>query len=72
MPGALRAIPPSMEPGASLTEAEIIAYAKQHLAGYECPKRVELRDALPRTATGKLQTFLLRAPFWKGQAKGVH
>ena len=42
------------------------------LAGYKCPKRVEFRDALDRTATGKLQKFKLRAPFWEGQQRQVN
>ncbi len=53
-------------PEAEVTEDEIIAHAKTRLAGYKCPKRVEFRDALDRTATGKLQKFKLRAPYWEG------
>ncbi|MCB9598706.1 MAG: AMP-binding protein [Sandaracinaceae bacterium] len=60
------------EPGAELTEADVIAWAKQHLAGYKCPKRVELRESLARTATGKLQKFKLRAPYWEGHDKQVN
>jgi fatty-acyl-CoA synthase len=44
----------------SLTADDIIAHCRQHLAGFKCPKRVEFRDSLPRTATGKLQKFKLR------------
>jgi fatty-acyl-CoA synthase len=33
---------------------------------------VELRDELPRTATGKLQKFKLREPFWEGHERQVH
>ena len=54
-------------PGSELTSEEVIAWTRQKLAGYKCPKRVEFRDALDRTATGKLQKFKLRAPFWEGQ-----
>ncbi len=52
-------------PGMEVTEVDIIAHAKTRLAGYKCPKRVEFRDALDRTATGKLQKFKLRAPYWE-------
>ena len=55
--------------GSNLTEADVIAWTKQKLAGYKCPKRVEFRDELARTATGKLQKFKLRAPFWEGREK---
>jgi acyl-CoA synthetase (AMP-forming)/AMP-acid ligase II len=59
-------------PGSSLTEADVIAWTKQKLAGYKCPKRVEFRDELARTATGKLQKFKLRAPFWEGAERQVN
>src|SRR4029078_12775890 len=38
-------------PGATLTEDDVIAHTKTKLAGYKCPKKVEFRDALARTAT---------------------
>ncbi|HQV58746.1 MAG TPA: AMP-dependent synthetase, partial [Ilumatobacteraceae bacterium] len=59
-------------PGSTLTEPELIAYVKTKLAGYKCPKRVEFRNELARTATGKLQKFKLREPFWTGRAKAVN
>jgi acyl-CoA synthetase (AMP-forming)/AMP-acid ligase II len=55
-----------------LTEDELIAYVKTKLAGYKCPKRIEFRDELARTATGKLQKFKLRAPYWEGRDKQVN
>jgi acyl-CoA synthetase (AMP-forming)/AMP-acid ligase II len=58
--------------GSSLTEDEVITWTKQKLAGYKCPKRVEFRDELARTATGKLQKFKLRAPFWEGRERQVN
>ena len=58
--------------GSTLTEAELIAYTKTKLASYKCPKRIEFRDSLARTATGKLQKFKLREPFWAGRARGVN
>jgi acyl-CoA synthetase (AMP-forming)/AMP-acid ligase II len=33
---------------------------------------VEFRDELARTATGKLQKFKLRAPYWEGQARSIN
>jgi len=58
--------------GATLTEETVIAHCRTALAGYKCPKRVELRDELPRTATGKLQKFRLRAPYWEGRDRQVN
>jgi len=56
----------------ALTAQDIIAHCRAHLAGYKCPKRVEFSDVLPRTATGKVQKFKLREPFWAGQERQVH
>jgi fatty-acyl-CoA synthase len=58
--------------GSTLTEADVIAWTKQKLAGYKCPKKVEFRTELARTATGKLQKFKLRAPFWEGHERLVN
>ncbi len=55
-----------------LSEDQVIAHCRTVLAGYKCPKRVELRPTLPRTATGKLQKFRLRAPFWEGKDRQVN
>ncbi len=59
-------------PGSTLTEAEVITWTKQKLAGYKCPKKVEFRSELARTATGKLQKFKLREPFWDGFERQVN
>ena len=48
-------------PGARLTGEELIAFAREGLAHYKCPTSVELVTALPRTATGKVQKYVLRA-----------
>ena len=57
--------------GATATEAEIIAFCKQRLAGYKSPTSVEFRAAIPRTATGKVQKYKLRAPYWEGRERQV-
>jgi fatty-acyl-CoA synthase len=59
-------------PGSDLSADDVIAWTRQRLAGFKCPKRVEFRDELARTATGKLQKYKLRAPFWEGQDRQVH
>lgn len=45
---------------ADVTEAELVAHAKQHLAGYKIPKRVHLVPELPRNQSGKLLKRVLR------------
>ena len=42
------------EPGTELTEDELIAWAKEQMAGYKYPRLVEFREELPMTATGKI------------------
>jgi len=59
-------------PGSEVTEADVIAWTRTKLAGYKCPKRIEFRDELARTATGKLQKFKLREPYWEGTARKVN
>ena len=41
--------------GQKLTEAEIIEYCSHRIAKYKCPRKVVIWDALPKTATGKIQ-----------------
>ena len=59
-------------PGQQTDDAALIAHCRSRLAHYKCPTTVELRDALPRTATGKLQKFKLREPYWRGRDKQVN
>ena len=58
--------------GEEVTEAELIAWCKQRAAGYKAPTSVEFREVLARTATGKLQKFKLRAPYWEGRERQVN
>ncbi len=48
-----------LKPGASVTEQEIIAWCRENLARYKCPRHVVFVD-LPKTSTGKIQKFKLR------------
>ena len=50
----------------------LIEYCHEQLAGYKCPKRVEFVDALERSATGKLQKYKLREPYWRGHQRRVN
>jgi acyl-CoA synthetase (AMP-forming)/AMP-acid ligase II len=60
-----------LTPGASLSEAAVVAYARQHLAGYKCPRSVSFMTELPRTGSGKLLKRELRAPYWAGHTRQV-
>ncbi len=54
--------------GAGL-EAELRAFAREHIAGYKCPKRYEFLDELPRLPTGKLYKRKLRDQYWDRDVK---
>ncbi|TMF71283.1 MAG: long-chain-fatty-acid--CoA ligase [Chloroflexi bacterium] len=49
-----------LKPGASATEAELIAFTRDRLAHFKAPHGVTFVDELPKTATGKIQKFVLR------------
>jgi fatty-acyl-CoA synthase len=60
-----------LRPGASATEQEVIAFTRDRLAHFKCPTSVNFVESLPRTATGKLQKFLIREPYWQGVERRV-
>jgi len=49
-----------VKPGAAVGEAELIAFCRERIAGFKCPKRIVF-GPLPKTATGKIKKFELRA-----------
>ncbi len=52
--------------GTSPSEADLIAFARDRLAGYKLPKSVDFADELPRNPSGKLLKRQLREPYWAG------
>ncbi len=61
-----------LAPGAEVTPEDLIAHCRDLIAHYKCPTSVEIRTELARTATGKLQKFKLRAPYWEGMERAVN
>jgi len=57
----------SLEPGLSVTEAELVAHCRQHIAGYKCPKGLTIWDELPLSGAGKLQKNEIRARLGAGK-----
>lgn len=53
-------------------ERTLIDFCREHLAHFKCPTSVKFIDALPRTATGKLQKFRLREDYWEGEERRVN
>jgi acyl-CoA synthetase (AMP-forming)/AMP-acid ligase II len=58
--------------GKDVTPEEIMAHCRGRIAGYKIPKRVEFRQEIPRTATGKIQKFKLREQFWSASERQVN
>jgi fatty-acyl-CoA synthase len=61
-----------LRPGAAATERDLMEHCRTRMAHYKCPTSIELREALTRTATGKLQKFKLREPYWSGRTRKVN
>jgi fatty-acyl-CoA synthase len=59
-------------PGALLDEPTVIAHCKGKMAGYKSPTSVDFVAVIPRTATGKVQKFKLREPYWSGRDRQVN
>jgi acyl-CoA synthetase (AMP-forming)/AMP-acid ligase II len=58
--------------GTNLTEASVIAWSRDKLAGFKRPRSIDFLDALPRNASGKLLKRTLREPYWAGYTRRVN
>ena len=47
-------------PQSTVTEAELVEYAREHMAHFKAPRKFEFIDQLPKTATGKIRKYVLR------------
>ena len=54
------------EPSQALSE-ELIGWLRDRLAGFKCPRSIDYVDELPRSAAGKIQRRLVRAPYWEAR-----
>ena len=57
--------------GSAPTQEDLIAFCREHLAGYKLPKSVDFADALPRNPSGKLLKRELREPYWEGVERRI-
>ena len=60
------------KPETTVTEQEIISFARERLAGFKTPKSVAWIDALPRNPSGKILKKVLREPYWVGHTRRVN
>jgi acyl-CoA synthetase (AMP-forming)/AMP-acid ligase II len=58
--------------GVSLAEADVIAWAREHIAAFKAPKSVDFVDALPKSGAGKILRRELRDPYWAGRDRKVN
>ena len=59
-------------PGTEPNPAEIIAWTREKIAAFKCPKSVDFIEALPRNPSGKILRRTLREPYWEGRERGVN
>jgi hypothetical protein len=60
------------KPGTKVDPIDIIAFCKERIAHYKCPRSVDIRDEpLPMSGPGKILKRDLRAPFWEGRKRQV-
>jgi len=57
-------------PGAEVNGDEIMQFTRDRIAHFKCPKYVEFGE-LPKTATGKIQKYILREREWQGHEKRI-
>src|SRR5438874_8359651 len=58
--------------GAAVSEHDLIAFSRDRLAHFKCPTAIDFVESLPRTATGKLQKFVIRERYWEGVTRRVN
>ena len=64
----------TLHPGHRPSDAlgkEILAFARERLAGFKTPRTIEFVEELPRSPAGKIQRGKVRAPYWAGRARQI-
>lgn len=56
----------------NLDRDAVLSWARARLAGYKLPKSIDVVEALPRNAGGKLLRRELRAPYWEGRERAIN
>ncbi len=57
--------------GTTLSEADLIGFARARLGGFKLPKTVDFVEALPRTPSGKVLKRALRDPYWADTGRQI-
>jgi len=61
-----------LEAGAAAGAVEVMAFCRERIAAYKCPRAIDLHAALPRTGSGKIDKRALREPFWVGYDRRIN
>ncbi|MFI4935743.1 MAG: AMP-binding protein [Caulobacterales bacterium] len=61
---------PGFKPDEDLAK-DILAFARDHLAGFKVPRSLEFVDELPRSPAGKIQRGKVRKPYWAGRTREI-
>ena len=66
---AVKAVVQPVDAGAAGAELEVtlLAFCREQLAAYKCPRSVDFVDELPRAENGKLYKRQLREQYWQGR-----
>lgn len=57
--------------GATLDEDAVVAFCKEQIAGYKCPRSFEVKDELPMSGAGKLLKYKLKEAYWQGKGRAI-
>jgi len=68
---AVRAVV-TLRPGAVMDQQEVLGWLRARLAGFKCPRQIDVIEVMPRNASGKLLKRDLRAPHWEGRDRQVN
>jgi long-chain acyl-CoA synthetase len=60
------------KPGMTIEPDDVIAFARQRIAAFKAPKTIDVIEALPRNASGKILRRQLREPYWAGKTRQVN
>ncbi|MEO7115340.1 MAG: long-chain-fatty-acid--CoA ligase [Caldimonas sp.] len=58
-------------PGATLDSEQLLAWCRERMAAFKCPKTIDVVTELPRNPTGKILKKDLRKPYWAGRERQV-
>ncbi len=68
---SVKAVVQFADPAVTVSSDELLAWCRERLAAYKCPRSVDVVDEMPRDPNGKLFKRLLRAPYWEGRSSHI-